>query len=73
MIFSIPLFRIIFLLYGIAAGRRIMVHRVIDGPVHGKGVVDGLNAIDKGYLGKCSCLTSNPEVHNDEKTLLFIL
>ena len=50
-----------------------MVHRVIDGPVHGKGVVDGLNAIDKGYLGKCSCLTSNPEVHNDEKTLLFIL
>eukprot|EP00978_Attheya_sp_CCMP212_P041629 scaffold240978_cov74-Attheya_sp.AAC.1 len=41
-----------FLLSVIAAGRRIVIDRAIDAPGHGKGVVDGLNAIDKGYLAK---------------------
>eukprot|EP00978_Attheya_sp_CCMP212_P005343 scaffold11944_cov31-Attheya_sp.AAC.2 len=58
-----------FLLSVIAAGRRIVIDRAIDAPGHGKGVVDGLNAIDKGYLGKCSWLTSTPEVHNDERRM----
>ena len=58
-----------FLLSVIAAGRRIIIDRAIDAPGHGKGVVDGMNAIDKGYLGKCLCLTSTPEVHNDERRM----
>jgi len=58
-----------FLLSVISAGRRIIIDRAIDAPGHGKGVVDGLNAIDKGYLGKCLCLTSTPELHNDPRRM----
>ena len=58
-----------FLLYVIVAGRRIVIDQAIDALENFKGVVDGLNAIDKGYLSKCLCLTSTPEVHNDEKRM----
>eukprot|EP00978_Attheya_sp_CCMP212_P013312 scaffold33437_cov68-Attheya_sp.AAC.7 len=58
--------KVFFLLSVIAAGGRIVIDRAMP-PGHGKGVVDGLNAIDKGYLGKCLCLTSTPEVYNDER------
>eukprot|EP00978_Attheya_sp_CCMP212_P009408 scaffold22285_cov77-Attheya_sp.AAC.1 len=38
-------------MYDTADGcRRIVIDRAIDAPGHGKGVVDGLNATDKGYL-----------------------
>ena len=53
----------------IAAGRIIVIDWEIDAPGNGKGVVYGMNAIDKGYIGKCLCLTSTPEVHNDEKRM----
>ena len=66
---SIPLFKTILILSVIAEKRRIVIDLAIDAPVHGKGVVDDLNAFDKGYLGKFLCLTSTPEVHNDEKRM----
>ena len=46
-----------------------MIDRAIDALENVKGVVDGLNAIDKEYLSKCLCLTSTPEVYNDEKRM----
>ena len=46
-----------------------MIDQEIDAPGHGKVVVDGLNAIDKAYLGKFLCLTSTPEVHTDKKRI----
>ena len=46
-----------------------MIDQEIDAPGHGKVVVDGLNSIDKAYLGKFLCLTSTSEVHNDKKRI----
>ena len=48
-----------------------MIDQEIDATGHGKGVVDGLNAIDKGYPGKCLCFTINPGLHY--KKITFIL
>ena len=59
----------IFLWSVIAAGLIIVIDWEIDAPGNGKGVVYGMNAIDKGYIGKCLCLTSTPEVHNDKKRM----
>ena len=58
-----------FLLSVIVIGCRIVIDRAIDAPENVKSVVDGLNEIDKGYLSKCLCLTSNPSVHNDKKRM----
>ena len=44
-----------------------MIDQAIDTPGYGNGVSDGLNAVDKGYLGKCLCLKSTQELHNDKK------
>ena len=46
-----------------------MIDRAIDALENVKGVVDVLNAIDKRYFSKCLCLTSIPDVHNDEKRM----
>ena len=46
-----------------------MIDQAIDAPENVKSVVDGLNATDKGYFSKRLCLTSTPEVHNDEKRM----
>ena len=46
-----------------------MIDQAIDALENFKGVVDGMNAIDKEYLSKFLCLTSIPEVHNDEKRM----
>ena len=62
---SIALFKSIFLLSVIVEGWRIVIDRSIDAPGHSKGVVDGMNAIDKGYFGKCLCFMSALEVHNE--------
>ena len=42
-----------------------MIDQSIDAPGHSKGVVDGMNAIDKGCLGTFLCFTSTLEVHNE--------
>ena len=46
----------------LASAYGITIDRQIDAPGHGKGVVDGINAIDKNYLSKMMNLIMTPEV-----------
>ena len=64
-----PFFKSILILSVVAAYRIIVIDQAINSPGQGKGVFDGLNAIDKWYLGKYLCLMSNPEVHNYKKRM----
>ena len=59
--------KVFYILSVIVAGRRILIDQAIDSPGYGKGVVDGLNATGKGYIGKCLCLTGITEVYNNKK------
>ena len=52
----------IYLLSYLASAYGITIDRQINTPSHGKGVVDGINAIDKNYLLKMMNLIMTPEV-----------
>ena len=53
---------VVYLLSYLASAYGITIDRQIDAPGHGKGVVDGINAIDKNYLSKMMNLIMTPEV-----------
>ena len=53
---------VVYLLSYLASAYGITIDRQIDAPDHGKGVVDGINAIDKNYLSKMMNFTMTPEV-----------
>ena len=53
---------VVYLLSYLASAYAITINRQIDAPGHGKGVVDGINAIDKNYLSKMMNLIMTPEV-----------
>ena len=53
---------VMYFLSYLAAVHGITIDRQVDAPGHGKGVVDGINAIDKNYLSKMMSLTMTPEV-----------
>jgi hypothetical protein len=43
--------------------------RAIQAPLHGKDVVDGINATDKRYLAGCMCLVGTPEANDGDKRM----
>ena len=49
---------------------QIFLDRAFDKPGHGKGVVDGFDAVQKLYLATCLIMLSTPEVDTiDDKRL----
>ena len=46
-----------------------VIDRLIGAPGHGKGMVDGINGVDKSFLGGCMCLIGTPEANDSEKRM----
>jgi hypothetical protein len=45
------------------------IDQAIGAPLHGKDVVDGINATDKQYLAGCMCLIGTPEANDGDKRM----
>ena len=51
---------------------QIVLDRALDTPGHGKGVVDGFNAVQKRYLGNCLRMHSTPKVENIDSKFMRV-
>ena len=60
---------VVLLLSQLAAKYNITVDRKFDAPGHGKGNVDGCNAVDKMFLKKMMCFTCKPGQQSSKNTM----
>ena len=51
----------LFLLTVMSASFGIVIDRMVNAPIHGKGIVDALNAVTKRYLRECMRRICRPE------------
>ena len=51
---------------------QIVLDRAVDTPGHGNYVVDGFNAVQKGYLATCLRMRSTPEVEKIDSKCMRI-
>lgn len=58
------------LLTYLAVTFKIIIDRAIGAPGHGKGRVDGINAVDKRYLASRMCLNGTREANDYDKRLM---
>ena len=56
----------LYLLSVLAYVHRIIINRMINAPGHGKGMIDGLNAVDKQFIRRKMCFIGSAEASNQE-------
>jgi hypothetical protein len=54
----------IYLLSMLSVQFNMTIDRQVGTPGHGKGIIDGINAVDNNYIAKCFCVTNTPEANN---------
>jgi hypothetical protein len=57
------------LLSHLSAKYDMTIDHAVGAPLHGKDILDGINATDKQYLAACMCLICTPEANDGEKRM----